>query len=122
MIKKLLILLSLAISVYPVEVSARDLVGVGRSDGTTYYVWRDSIRTNGDIVWWTEESVRYGTGNNLEVHEVADLSGDCRSMAGRLRRLHNKITGKKYSKVGKLIAYPPESIGYAVLEYVCSQR
>jgi len=122
MTKKLLILLALAISAYPLDVSARDLVGVGRSDGITYYVWRDSIRANGNIVWWTEESVRYSTDNNLEVHDVADFSGDCRNMAGRLRRLHNQITGKTHTKVGMLIAYPPQSIGYAVLEYVCSQK
>ena len=54
--RKLLLLLGL-IAIYPLEVSARDLVKVVQSNDNraTYYVWRDSIDKRGNIVYWTDE-------------------------------------------------------------------
>jgi hypothetical protein len=121
--KKLLLLLGLIAIAYPLEVSARDLVRVSlRKDGAVFYVWRDSIRKNGDIVWWREELVRYGTDGHLEEHFIADNSGDCRNMASRVQKSYNQISGGQKLKPGDLYAFPPGSIGYSLLEYVCSSK
>jgi hypothetical protein len=102
--RKLLILLGLIEIAYPLEISARDLVDVaGNSNGATYYVWRDSIRKNGDIVWWREEMVRYGADGSLEDHYISDKSGDCRNMAYRVQKLYNQISGGQYLKPGNLV-------------------
>jgi hypothetical protein len=123
MTKKLLILLALAISAYPLEVSARDLVRVGEnSQGVSYYVWRDSIRKKGNIVWWRDESVRYDANGVLDYYFVTDNSGDCRNMASRVQKSYDSITGEQSLKSGRLLSYTPGSTGFFILEYVCSQK
>jgi hypothetical protein len=73
--KQLLLLLGLIAISYPLEVSARDLVKMGEThDGRADYVWQDSIRRNGNIVWWRNERVKYGALDqpNLEVKKVSE--------------------------------------------------
>jgi hypothetical protein len=121
--KKLLLMLGLIAIAYPLEVSARDLVEVAESsEGATFYVWRDSIRKNRNIVWWREETVLYGTDGRLEDHFIADKSGDCVNMASRVQKLYNQISGEKYLKPQNLISHAPRSVGYSLLEYVCSSK
>lgn len=122
--KKLLLMLGLIAIAYPLEVSARDLVEVAESSrtGAKVYVWRDSIRKNRNIVWWREEMVLYGTDGRLEEHYIVDQSGDCVNIASRWQRFYDQISGEQDLKPRNLISYPPGSIGYDVLKYVCSQK
>lgn len=122
--KKLLLLIGLIAIAYPLEVSARDLVEVaGNSQtGSTYYVWRDSIRKNRNFVWWREEMVRYGTDRQLTDHFIVDKSGDCTNMASRIQKLYNQISGEKNLRPQELNFHAPQSIGYVLLEYVCSSK
>jgi hypothetical protein len=121
--KKLFLLLGLVtVIAYPLEVSARDLVKVGQNDAGTYYVWKDSIRKNGNIVWWRDERVLYSANGKLEEHVIADFSGDCKNMTLRLQKSYDQITGEKRLKATELFSAPPESVAYSKLEYVCSSK
>lgn len=121
--KKLLLMLGLIAIAYPLEVSARDLVRLGETnDGRADYVWQDSIRRNGNIVWWRNERVKYGSDGRLEEHLIADFSGDCQNMTSRLQKLYDQITGESFLKPGALRSNPPESIGFVTIKYVCSQK
>jgi hypothetical protein len=121
--KKLFLLLGLVTAIaYPLEVSARDLVRVASNSRGTYYIWQDSLRRNGNIVWWTEEKVQYGTDGQPREHIIVENSGDCNNMASRVRKVHNQLTGISNLIPQELATYAPSSIGYTLLEYVCSQK
>ena len=120
--KKLLLLIGLIAIAYPLEVSARDLVRVASDSRGTYYIWQDSLRRNGNIVWWTDEFVRYGINSKLEEHYSRENSGDCKNRTRRIQKISDYITGENFSKPRQLEILTPESVAYSILEYVCSSK